>query len=93
MFSCGIPTQPSWSVNALLSSCPTPTISAATIKHLHQLSALIPPTEGTQEHEKLTREMEELVRLVEAVKLKEIGHGEGVPDGRVWAGGKGIRLD
>jgi len=54
---------------------------------------LIPPTEGTQEHEKLTREMEELVRLVEAVKLKEIGHGEGVPDGRVWAGGKGIRLD
>jgi len=94
--SCGIPIKPTWSVNDLLSSYPTPAISSATIKHLHKLSALIPPAEGTPEHEILTRELEELVRLVEAVKLvalKDITEDEGVPDGRVWAEGTGIRLD
>lgn len=67
--SAGIPLRPTWSVNELLSSYPTPTISSTTLNHLHELSALIPPTEGTQEHDDLKLEMEELVKLVEAVKL------------------------
>jgi Asp-tRNA(Asn)/Glu-tRNA(Gln) amidotransferase C subunit len=61
--------RPTWSVNTLLSSYPTPTISSATLLRLHELSALIPPPAGTPEHDILKREMEDLVRLVEAVKL------------------------
>ncbi|KAM5534891.1 hypothetical protein V8D89_011446 [Ganoderma adspersum] len=92
----GIPLKPTWSVNELLSSYPRPTISPSTLKQLHELSALIPPAEGTPEHAKLTREMEELVRLVEAVKLVDVSGvtEEGsVPDGRIWAAGEGVLLD
>ena len=71
--SHAIPTRPTWSVNELLSSYPKPQISPATLKHLHELSALIPPEEGTPEHAKLTAEMENLVKLVEAVKLVDVG--------------------
>ena len=67
--SCGIPAQPTWSVNTLLSSYPTPTISSATLSRLHELSALIPPGDGTQGHIILKQEIEDLVRLVEAVRL------------------------
>lgn len=66
---CGIPIQPTWSVNELLTSYSTPKIPPQTLKHLYELSALIPPTEGTIAHDKITRQMEEMVRLVEAVKL------------------------
>jgi len=53
---------------------------------------------GSEEHAKLTREMEEMVRLVEAVKLVdtsvvELADGEAVPDGRIWPEGEGVRLD
>ncbi|OBZ76456.1 hypothetical protein A0H81_03816 [Grifola frondosa] len=97
--SCGIPLKPTWSVNDLLSSYPRPTITPSTLKRLHELSALIPPADGTPEHRKLTQEMEGLVKLVEAVKLVdtsgvvEEAHGEAVPDGRIWAAGTGIELD
>lgn len=67
--SYGLPAKPSWSVNELLSSYPTPELSPSTFKRLHDLSALTPPEEGTPEFGKLKRELEELVRLVEAVKL------------------------
>ncbi|KAJ3743374.1 hypothetical protein DFH05DRAFT_1202492 [Lentinula detonsa] len=67
--SLGLPLKPLWSVNALLSSYPKPELSASTFKSLHELSALIPPEEGTPEYTKLKRELEELVKLVEAVKL------------------------
>jgi len=66
---CGIPNKPTWSVDELLSSYPSPTLSSATLLRLHQLSALIPPAEGTTEHRTLKKELEEFVRLVEAVKL------------------------
>ena len=96
--SCGIPIHPTWSVNELISSYPTPTITSATLKRLHELSALIPPVEGTTEHGTLKREMEDLVKLVEAVKLVDLsddtgeGSAEGlIPDGRVWAEGTGIQ--
>ena len=92
----GIPTRPTWSVNDLLSSYPRPTISPATLKHLHALSALIPPEEGSPEHAKLTEEMQDLVKLVEAVKLvntESVGDENGIPDGRIWAEGTGIDLE
>ena len=92
----GIPIHPTWSVNELLSSYPKPTISPATLKHLHTLSALIPPEEGSSEHAKLTEEMQDLVKLVEAVRLvnaDSVGDGNKIPDGRIWAEGTGIDLD
>ena len=92
----GIPIRPTWSVNKLLSSYPKPTISPVTLKHLHALGALIPPEEGSPEHAKLTEEMEDLVKLVEAVKLVDtdsIGDENGVLDGRIWAKGTSIDLD
>ncbi|KAI0663166.1 hypothetical protein C8Q70DRAFT_956325 [Cubamyces menziesii] len=90
----GIPLKPTWSVNELLSSYPRPAITPATLKRLHELSALIPPEEDTPEHAKLTQEVEELVKLVEAVKLVDVGKvaEDGVPDGRIWAKGEGISL-
>ncbi len=92
----GIPLQPTWSVNEVLSSYPRPTINPSTLKRLYELSALIPPAEGTAEHAKLTREMEELVKLVEAVKLVDVRRvtEEGsVPDGRIQAFLEGVTLD
>ncbi|GJE84928.1 hypothetical protein PsYK624_010040 [Phanerochaete sordida] len=95
---CGIPRGPTWSVNELLSSYPQPTIAPVTLKKLHSLSALLPPEEGTPAHAKLTAEMESLVKLVEAVKLADFGEETapqegGIPDGRIWAEGTGIKLE
>jgi hypothetical protein len=62
---------------------------------LHELSALLPPEEGTPEYVKLKHELEELIKLVEAtklIKLEEAGN-IGIPDGRVIAEGSGIPLD
>lgn len=94
--SYGIPIHPTWSVNDLLSSYPTPTISSTTLRRLHELSALIPPEEGSAEHDKLKQEMEDLVKLVEAVKLVDLSDGPGdaadhIPDGRIWTEGTGIQ--
>jgi len=93
---CAIPLKPVWSVDDLLSSYPRPTISPPALRRLHVLSALIPPEEGTPEHIKLTRELEDLVKLVESVRLFK---GPGAPsavdtavDARVWAEGEGIDL-
>ncbi|KAI0080667.1 hypothetical protein K474DRAFT_151407 [Panus rudis PR-1116 ss-1] len=98
--SCGIPTRPTWSVDELLSSYPRPRLSPATLERLHVLSALHPPAEGTAEHKALTFEMENLVKLVEAVKTADVDEladagtswGDSVPDGRIWAEGTGIGL-
>ncbi|EGO27284.1 hypothetical protein SERLADRAFT_381833 [Serpula lacrymans var. lacrymans S7.9] len=93
---CGIPRKPTWSVKELLSSYPTPSITPATFKRLHELSALLPPEEGTEKHDVLKKELEELIRMVEAVKLIEVEdtgeQGGAIPDGRVWAEGTGIPL-
>jgi len=91
--SLGIPTHPTWSVDKLLSSYAKPVIAPSTLKHLHDLSALIPPDEGTEEHVRLTSEMENLVKLVEAVKFIEVNTDpHEIPDGRIWAEGVGIDL-
>lgn len=65
----GIPLKPTWSVNELISSYPRPRLSDQTLDRLHQVAALEPPAVGTPEHAKLKGDLEELVRLVEAVKL------------------------
>jgi len=67
--SCGIPTKPTWSVKDLLSSYPSPRLSNKTFKKLHELSALVPLEEGTLDHENVKHDLEEMIRLVEAVKL------------------------
>jgi hypothetical protein len=92
--SDGIPLRPTWSVNDLLASYPQPTISSSTLQRMYELSALVPPTEGTSSHAAITREMEDLIKLVEAVKLVHVeDSGHGIPDGRIWAHGVGIPMD
>ncbi|KAJ7276105.1 hypothetical protein B0H12DRAFT_1083654 [Mycena haematopus] len=76
--SCGIPHRPTWSVNELLSSYPVPSLAPRTLKHLHDLSALVPPEEGTTKYRKLNTELEELIRLVEAVKMRDDPGKQGV---------------
>ncbi|KAH8102800.1 hypothetical protein DFH11DRAFT_1657673 [Phellopilus nigrolimitatus] len=96
-----IPKAPTWSVHELISSYPRPSIAPATLKKLHELSALVPPTEGTEEHARTQRELEEMVRLVEAVKLVDARQAltggsdvseEGIPDGRIWPADVGMTL-
>lgn len=89
-----IPRKPTWSVHELISSYPRPHISNTTLKKLHQLSALVPPAEGTPEHERIRRELEEMVRLVEAVKLVDTSSVDAneIPDGRIWPEGVGMAL-
>jgi hypothetical protein len=92
----GVPLQPTWSVRALLESYPQPTLSPEALAKLHRLSALIPPVEGTPEHTKLTAEMEDLIKLVEAVRVPELTLEEkqvGIPDGRIWAQDRGIDME
>jgi len=93
---CAIPLKPTWSVDELLSSYPRPTISSSALHRLHVLSALIPPTEGTLAHSRLARELEDLVRLVESVRLFDASGTSSTVDttldSRIWAEGMGIRL-
>ncbi|EJD54071.1 hypothetical protein AURDEDRAFT_110706 [Auricularia subglabra TFB-10046 SS5] len=65
----GLPKQPTWSVQELLSSYPTAPPTTEKLKHLHKLAALVPPEEGSEEWKRLSEDMSELIRLVEAVKL------------------------
>ncbi|KJA24595.1 hypothetical protein HYPSUDRAFT_38652 [Hypholoma sublateritium FD-334 SS-4] len=67
--SCGLPIQPTWSVYELLSSYPSPTLSTNTIVQLYELSALMCPKVDTPQFKFIKEELEDMVRLVEAVKL------------------------
>ncbi|OCB84589.1 hypothetical protein A7U60_g8576 [Sanghuangporus baumii] len=100
-----IPATPTWSVHTLLESYPRPQISHAELTKLHTLSALVPPKEGSEEAERMQGELEELVRLVEAVKLVDTskleklnrdseknGMQSTIPDGRIWEEGRGMTL-
>lgn len=95
---CAIPVRPTWSVHELLSSYAKPTVSPATLAHLHRLSALTPPDEGSQDHRTLTLELEELIKLVEAVRTANLGGSDtptdetGIPDGRIWPENMGIDI-
>jgi hypothetical protein len=65
----------------------------------------MPPEEGTPEHARPKHELEEMVRLVEAVQLVDtsiISKDKdpavkdkglmGIPDGRIWPEGVGMKL-
>ena len=67
--SWGIPSKPTWSVKGLLSSYPSPTLSNDTFQKLYRLSALIPPEEDSPEYKNVKHDLEEMIRLVEAVRL------------------------
>lgn len=66
--SCGIPVQPTWSVHWLLESYESPKLSSTTIDRLYELSALVPPKRHTLQYEKGKKELEDMVKLVEAIK-------------------------
>lgn len=91
-----VPSQPTWSVHELISSYPRPSISASTFKKLHNLSALLPPEEGTDRYDQLKHELEEMIRLVDAVRLVDtssiISKDDPIPDGRIRAEDEGIML-
>ncbi|KAG8744587.1 hypothetical protein FRC10_009923 [Ceratobasidium sp. 414] len=94
----GIPVRATWSVKKLLSTYPAPVLSHDTLAHLHRLSALEPPEPNSPKVESLRLELQELLRLVEAVKLVDTSTlGEGahidIPDSRIWAEGRGIDLN
>ena len=67
--SCGLPLRPSWSVTQLLSSYPSPTLPITTVNRLYELSSLVPPEQGTPNYNVLKQNLEDMVELVEAVKL------------------------
>ena len=67
--SCGLPLQPTWSVYELLSSYPSPELSTNTITRLYELSALACPKVDTPQFKLIKEELEDMVRLVEAVRL------------------------
>lgn len=66
--SCGIPVQPTWSIHQLLESYASPKLSSTTIDRLYELSALVPPQKHTMHYEKVKKDLEDMVKLVEAVK-------------------------
>ena len=79
---CGIPVQPTWSVHQLLESYACPKLSSTTIDRLYELSALAPPNKDTLQYEKMKKDLEVMVKLVEAVKqvntngVPLVGRGE-----------------
>jgi hypothetical protein len=95
----GVPLRATWSVRKLLSTYPAPELSDDTLTRLHRLSALNPPESGSREREALRLELQELLCLVEAVKLVDTSTlgGAGpehavIPDSRIWAEGRGMDL-
>jgi hypothetical protein len=91
----GVPLSATWSVRELLDSYSPPSLDDPTFEKIHRLSALVPPDRGTQEREVLRKELQELVRLVNAVRVAEVPQGkEGqIPDGRIYPIPQEIDLD
>ena len=86
----GIPLSPPYSIRSLLSSLPAPKLSDKQFIHLHTLSSLHPPASGTPEFTDKKAQLEEMIRLVEAVRDQPVDGAadaaveEGIPDGRIW---------
>lgn len=91
----GVPLSATWSVRELLDSYSPPSLDDQTFEKIHRLSALIPPDRGTEEREVLRKELQDLVRLVNAVRVAEVPQGkEGeIPDGRIYPIPHEIDLD
>lgn len=89
----GIPIAPPYSIRALIASLPTPALSDEQYIHLHTLSSLHPPPSGSPEFAAKKAQLQEMIRLVEAVRdqsksdnheaIRDHEFGE-IPDGRIW---------
>ncbi|CAE6458621.1 unnamed protein product, partial [Rhizoctonia solani] len=93
-----VPLQATWSVGELLSTYPAPELSDETFARLHRLSALNAPGSTSSDKNTMKLELQELLRLVEAVKLVDTSSLDGVNqqellDSRIWAEGQGIDFD
>ena len=89
-----MPTSPSWSVRQLLQDYPAPTLSNAIFEKLHKLSGLNPPSDPT-ERESLRRQLEGLIKMVNAVRIAPLpdGREDGkIEDARIWPEDYGIDL-
>lgn len=96
----GIPLKRTWSLRSLMAEQPRVELSAAQFRHLHKLSGLTVPDMSAPESVRLKQELEEMLRLVEAVKTCPLLHdskavaksSQQVPDGRVWPAGRGMQV-
>ena len=91
----GVPVSSSWSVRQLLKDYPAPTLSDATFEKLHKLSALNAPSDPT-ERESLRRQLEGLIKMVNAVRVAPLPDGRGdakIEDARIWPEDLGIDLE
>ena len=84
----GIPLSPPYSIRSLLSSLPAPVLSDKQFVHLHTLSSLHPPPAGSAEYSNKKAQLEEMIRLVEAVRIQpdcqDAARDGAIPDGRIW---------
>ena len=90
-----LPLKPTWSIKELLAKQKDVEISNQQLAHLHKLSALQLPATDSTEYSKLKADLQQLVKLVEAVrgiKVPSEANGE-LPDGRIWPEGLGMELD
>ncbi|KAG8763358.1 hypothetical protein FRC11_004379 [Ceratobasidium sp. 423] len=93
-----VPLKATWSVGQLLSTYPAPELSDGTFTRLHRLAALDPPDSTSPDKGVLKVELQELLRLIEAVKLVNTSSLDetkqpGLLDSRIWAEGRGMDLD
>lgn len=99
-----LPRGSRWSIRRLLESQPRVNLSSHQLQHLYKLSALNPPAQDSQAEQSIKAELEEMIRLVEAVRrapsssLKSVEAaqqetGQTLPDGRVWPEGHGMPLE
>ncbi|CAE6428194.1 unnamed protein product [Rhizoctonia solani] len=93
-----VPLKATWSVGQLLSTYPAPELSDGTFSRLHRLAALDPPDSTSPDKKELKLELQELLRLVEAVKLVDtsslhVTKQTGLLDSRIWAEGRGMDLE
>ncbi|QRV87841.1 hypothetical protein RhiJN_15859 [Ceratobasidium sp. AG-Ba] len=93
-----VPGRPTWSVRQLLATYPAPSLSPEIFARLHRLAALQTPAPDSSEFRSLHLELQELLRLVEAVKLVDISALGGaeqtdIPDSRIWAKERSTDLD
>ncbi|GJJ07677.1 hypothetical protein Clacol_001882 [Clathrus columnatus] len=94
----GLPKAPTWSVHELLNSYPPIELSDETLTRLHTTAALFPPEKDSSEFKELKNQMEDLIRLVEAVRVAPLPFTDSPDvqkphlDGRIWPEERGLNL-
>ena len=90
--SLSIPLRPSWSVHELLGRYPAPSVDANALTRLHKIAALDPPPGDSPQFKAIKEELEQLVKLVEAVKLvPQSSNSYRAGDGMIWPAGTGLK--